>query len=161
MDSTLGCGCAVCTSATRATVAQASVLLRWREPGWGRRERVVVIDTGRISANKHCATASLAWTRFFTRTRTLTTFWAWMTCARSALRSRAKAAHSALCLAANGQVLERIYDYTFSEQSTYPPCARSLQPLVSAPRFTRRAAARALLHGRWRLPVFALAAPPI
>jgi len=33
--------------------------------------------------------------------------------------------HSALCLAANGQVLERIYDYTFSEQSLIPPCARS------------------------------------
>src|ERR1039457_6690516 len=43
---TLGCACAVCTSADpRDRRLRPSVLLRWREQAAGR-ERVVVIDTG-------------------------------------------------------------------------------------------------------------------
>ena len=45
---TLGCGCAVCTSADpRDRRLRPSALVRWMEPGAdGGRERVVVIDTG-------------------------------------------------------------------------------------------------------------------
>ena len=44
---TLGCGCAVCTSAdARDRRLRPSVLVRWNEAGQGGRERAVVIDTG-------------------------------------------------------------------------------------------------------------------
>ena len=45
---TLGCGCAVCTSADpRDRRLRPSALVRWKDPeADGERERVVVIDTG-------------------------------------------------------------------------------------------------------------------
>ena len=44
---TLGCACAVCTSADpHDRRLRPSVLVRWTEPGQAEAERIVVIDTG-------------------------------------------------------------------------------------------------------------------
>ena len=54
--------------------------------------------------------------------------------------------------------LRRIYDYTFSPEATYPTRARvQLEPLAERTEIAWRGILRVpLLHGRWRLPDFAL-----
>lgn len=129
---TLGCDCAVCASTDpRDRRLRPSVLLRWREPGLGR-ERVVVIDTGpdfREQALRNGLTRVDA--VFYThshadhimgmddlRPLSFTVF-------------REGGPIPLYATPETAEVLGRIYDYTFSEQSTYPTRARvQLQPLA-------------------------------
>ena len=134
---TLGCDCAVCTSADpRDRRLRPSVLLRWREPENGAglgsgRERVVVIDTGpdfreqALRNDLHRVDAV-----FYThshadhilglddlRPLSFTVF-------------REGGTIPLYASAETIAVLERIYDYTFSPQATYPTRARvRLEPL--------------------------------
>ena len=134
---TLGCDCAVCTSADpRDRRLRPSVLLRWREPENGAglgsgRERVVVIDTGpdfreqALRNDLHRVDAV-----FYThshadhilglddlRPLSFTVF-------------REGGTIPLYASAETIAVLERIYDYTFSPQATYTTRARvRLEPL--------------------------------
>jgi len=134
---TLGCNCAVCRSTdTHDRRLRPSVLLRWREPENGAglgsgRERVVVIDTGpdfreqALRNDLHRVDAV-----FYThshadhilglddlRPLSFTVF-------------REGGTIPLYASAETIAVLERIYDYTFSPQATYPTRARvRLEPL--------------------------------
>jgi phosphoribosyl 1,2-cyclic phosphate phosphodiesterase len=122
---TLGCECAVCTSADpRDRRLRPSLLLRWREQGGGR-ERVVVIDTGpdfREQALRNGLTRVDA--VFYThshadhimgmddlRPLSFTVF-------------REGGPIPLYATPETAETLERIYDYTFSPQATYPTRAR-------------------------------------
>jgi phosphoribosyl 1,2-cyclic phosphate phosphodiesterase len=131
---TLGCDCAVCTSADpRDRRLRPSVLLRWREPGQPR-ERVVVIDTGpdfREQALRNGLTRVDA--VFYThphadhimgmddlRPLSFTVF-------------REGGPIPLYASPESSRVLERIFDYTFSPNSTYPTRARvQLEPLAQS-----------------------------
>ena len=127
---TLGCDCAVCTSADpHDKRLRPSVLLRWRERG---RERVVVIDTGPDFREQALRTGL---TRvdavFYThshadhimglddlRPLSFTVF-------------REGGPIPLYASAETAAVLECIYEYTFSPQATYPNRARvQLHPLT-------------------------------
>jgi phosphoribosyl 1,2-cyclic phosphate phosphodiesterase len=129
---TIGCNCAVCTSDDpRDRRLRPSVLLRWREPGL-ERERVVVIDTGpdfREQALRNGLTRVDA--VFYThshadhilgmddlRPLSFTVF-------------RESGPIPLYAATQTAEVLERIYEYTFSPQATYPNRARvQLRPLA-------------------------------
>ncbi|MGD0801508.1 MAG: MBL fold metallo-hydrolase [Terracidiphilus sp.] len=129
---TLGCECAVCSSDDpRDRRLRPSVLLRWREPGQVQ-ERVVVIDTGpdfREQALRNGLTRVDA--VFYThshadhilglddlRPLSFTVF-------------REGGPIPLYASAETIEVLERVYDYTFSPNSTYPTRARvQLHPLA-------------------------------
>lgn len=130
---TLGCRCAVCTSADpHDRRLRPSVLLRWNEPGPdGAQERIVVIDTGpdfREQALRTDLTRVDA--VFYThghadhilglddlRPLSFTVF-------------RQGAPILLYATPETSAVLERIYDYTFSPDATYPNRARvRLTPL--------------------------------
>jgi phosphoribosyl 1,2-cyclic phosphate phosphodiesterase len=131
---TLGCDCAVCLSCDpRDRRLRPSALLRWRQVGQhGDRERVVVIDTGpdfREQALRCGLTRVDA--VFYTHAH------ADHILGMDDLRPLSfKAFHEdgPIPLYASPEttmVLERIYDYTFSSQATYPTRARvQLQPLA-------------------------------
>jgi len=129
---TLGCDCAVCTSEDpRDRRLRPSLLLRWNAEG---RERVVVIDTGpdfREQALRNGLTRVDA--VFYThghadhilglddlRPLSFTNF--------------REGGHIPLYASeATGEVLRRIYDYTFSPDATYPNRARvHIEPLKEA-----------------------------
>jgi phosphoribosyl 1,2-cyclic phosphate phosphodiesterase len=128
---TLGCRCAVCTSADpRDRRLRPSVLVSWREDGGGR-ERLVVIDTGPDFREQALR--------------------AGVTRVDAVLYTHAHADHilgmddlRPLSFAAvleggpiplyaapeTAEVMERIFEYTFSPQATYPTRARvQLEPL--------------------------------
>jgi phosphoribosyl 1,2-cyclic phosphate phosphodiesterase len=127
---TLGCQCAVCTSEDpRDRRLRPSVLLRWSEKG---RERVAVIDTGpdfREQALRNGLTRVDA--VFYThshadhimglddlRPLSFTVF-------------REGGPIPLYATPETAEVLERIFDYTFSPSATYPNRARvQLQPLA-------------------------------
>jgi phosphoribosyl 1,2-cyclic phosphate phosphodiesterase len=135
---TLGCDCAVCTSSDpHDRRLRPSILLRWNEPapdsaGAAAQERVVVIDTGpdfREQALRNGITRVDA--VFYTHghadhmlglddLRPLS------------FRSFREAGPIPLYASAETmEVLERVYEYTFSPLSTYPTRARvALQPLA-------------------------------
>jgi phosphoribosyl 1,2-cyclic phosphate phosphodiesterase len=130
---TLGCHCAVCTSTDpRDRRLRPSVLLRWQEHGrGGARERVVVIDTGpdfREQALRNGLTRvdAVLYTHSHAdhilglddlRPLSFTVF-------------REGAPIPLYATPETTEVLERIYDYTFSPQATYPNRARvQLEPL--------------------------------
>jgi phosphoribosyl 1,2-cyclic phosphate phosphodiesterase len=122
---TLGCDCPVCTSADpRDRRLRPSALLRWHEQGCGR-ERVVVIDTGpdfREQALRNGLTRVDA--VFYTHSH------ADHILGMDDLRPLSFAVFregGPIPLYASPEtaaVLQRIYDYTFSEHSTYPTRAR-------------------------------------
>ncbi|MGA2807210.1 MAG: MBL fold metallo-hydrolase [Terracidiphilus sp.] len=130
---TLGCGCAVCTSTDpRDRRLRPSLLLRWQEHvRGGARERVIVIDTGpdfREQALRNGLTRvdAVLYTHSHAdhilglddlRPLSFTVF-------------REGGPIPLYATAETAEVLERIYDYTFSPQATYPNRARvELQPL--------------------------------
>lgn len=131
---TLGCGCAVCTSADpHDRRLRPSLLLRWRDPAQpGAHERVVVIDTGpdfREQALRNGLTRVDA--VFYThshadhilglddlRPLSFTVF-------------REGGPIPLYATPETAAVLERIFEYTFSPRSTYPTRARvQLEPLA-------------------------------
>jgi phosphoribosyl 1,2-cyclic phosphate phosphodiesterase len=127
---TLGCSCAVCTSADpRDRRLRPSVLVRWLGPDG--RQRVVVIDTGpdfreqalRLSLTRIDAV-------FYTHAH------ADHILGLDDLRPLSFASYRAggpiplYASADTASVLERIYEYTFSPHATYPNRARvKLRPL--------------------------------
>jgi phosphoribosyl 1,2-cyclic phosphate phosphodiesterase len=119
---TLGCGCAVCTSADpRDRRLRPSVLVRWTEPGKqageaGGRERVVVIDTGPDFREQ----ALRSGLKGLDDLRPLSF---------TALREGGPIPLYAAPETA--AVLEQIFEYTFSPLATYPTRARvRLEPLA-------------------------------
>ncbi len=138
---TLGCGCAVCTSDDpRDRRLRPSVLLRWSEPGQaGERERIVILDTGpdfREQALRNGLTRVDA--VFYTHSH------ADHILGMDDLRPLSFAVFregGPIPLYASpetAEVLERIYEYTFSPRATYPTRARvELRPLAE----------RTLVHG--------------
>ncbi|MFZ0744406.1 MAG: MBL fold metallo-hydrolase [Terracidiphilus sp.] len=134
---TLGCGCAVCTSADpHDRRLRPSVLLRWQQ---SRRERVVVIDTGpdfREQALRNGLTRvdAVLYTHGHAdhilglddlRPLSFTVF-------------REGGTIPLFASKATAEVLGRIYDYTFSPKATYPNRARvRIEPLED----------RTLVHG--------------
>jgi len=130
---TLGCDCAVCTSEdTHDRRLRPSVLVRWSETGQGGgRERVVVIDTG-PDFREQALRAGLKRVDavFYTHSH------ADHILGLDDLRPLSFAAFregGPIPLYASPEtaaVLERVYEYTFSVQATYPTRARvELQPL--------------------------------
>jgi phosphoribosyl 1,2-cyclic phosphate phosphodiesterase len=128
---TLGCGCAVCTSADpRDRRLRPALLLRWRQQV-GSRERVVVIDTGpdfREQALRNSLTRVDA--VFYTHSH------ADHIMGMDDLRPlsfnvfREGGPIPLYAAPETASVLERIYDYTFSPSATYPNRARvQLHPL--------------------------------
>jgi len=156
---TLGCDCAVCTSADpRDRRLRPSVLLRWHEQGrLGGRERVVVIDTGpdfreqALRAGLHRLDAVL-YTHAHAdhilglddlRPLSFTVF-------------REGADLPLYVTPETRQAIERIFDYTFSPQATYPNRARATlhnlgdHATIHGVRFTRVP----VLHGEMEISGF-------
>ena len=138
---TLGCDCVVCTSDDpHDRRLRPSILLRWNEPGQGDgSERVVVFDTGpdfREQALRNGLTRVDA--VFYTHSH------ADHILGMDDLRPFSFAAFhkgGPIPLYASpetAEALERIYEYTFSPQATYPTRARvELRPLAE----------RTMVHG--------------
>jgi phosphoribosyl 1,2-cyclic phosphate phosphodiesterase len=129
---TLGCGCAVCTSADpRDRRLRPSVLLRWREQASGR-ECVVVIDTGpdfREQALRNGLTRVDA--VFYTHSHADHILGMDDLRPLSFIVFREGAPIPLYATPETTVVLERMYDYTFSPLATYPTRARvELRPLA-------------------------------
>ncbi|MGA2887450.1 MAG: MBL fold metallo-hydrolase [Terracidiphilus sp.] len=129
---TLGCDCAVCTSQDpHDRRLRPSVLLRWREPAQGR-ERVVVIDTGpdfREQALRNGLTRVDA--VFYTHSHADHILGLDDLRPLSFASFREDGPIPLYAAPKTAEVLERIYEYTFSPQATYPTRARvQLKPLA-------------------------------
>jgi phosphoribosyl 1,2-cyclic phosphate phosphodiesterase len=154
---TLGCGCAVCTSADpRDRRLRPSVLLRWREQAGGR-ERVVVIDTGpdfREQALRNGLTRVDA--VFYTHSHADHILGMDDLRPLSFTVYREGGPIPLYATPETAEVLERIYDYTFSPRATYPNRAGSnCGRWPSALRFTASSfCACRLLHGEMEIAGF-------
>lgn len=152
---TLGCSCAVCTSADpHDKRLRPSVLLRWRE---GERERVVVIDTGpdfREQALRNGLTRVDA--VLYTHGHADHILGLDDLRPLSFTVSREGGVIPLFASEATSEVLRRIYDYTFSPDATYPTRARvRIEPLgerttVHGVEFLRVP----LLHGKMEIAGF-------
>ncbi len=122
---TLGCDCAVCTSTDpRDRRLRPSVLLRWDDPEGGR-QRVVVIDTGpdfREQALRNHLTHLDA--VFYTHSHADHIMGLDDLRPLSFIHFRESGPIPLYASRQTAAVLERIYDYTFSPQATYPTRAR-------------------------------------
>jgi phosphoribosyl 1,2-cyclic phosphate phosphodiesterase len=131
---TLGCGCTVCTSDDpHDRRLRPSVLLRWHEAGFdGIRERVVVIDTGpdfREQALRNGLTHVDA--VFYTHSHADHILGLDDLRPLSFKTFRRDGPIPLYAAAETARVLEKIFDYTFSPQATYPNRARvRLEPLA-------------------------------
>ncbi len=129
---TLGCGCAVCTSADpRDRRLRPSGAVRWTEPETGI-ERVVVIDTG-PDFREQVLSAGIQRVDAVFYTHAHADHILGMDDLRplSFKAFRESSAPIPLYAAPDAaEVLKRIFDYTFSPQATYPNRARvQLEPL--------------------------------
>ena len=129
---TLGCACAVCASAdVHNRRLRPSVLLRWREPAAGA-ERTVVIDTGpdfREQALRERITHVDA--VFYTHAHADHILGMDDLRPLSFISSRQGGPIPLYANAESSAVLEQVFAYTFSPQSTYPTRARvQLAPLA-------------------------------
>jgi phosphoribosyl 1,2-cyclic phosphate phosphodiesterase len=129
---TLGCDCAVCTSEDpRDRRLRPSVVVRWQETG-SVPERVVVIDTG-PDFREQALRAGLTRVDAVLYTHSHADHILGLDDLRP-LSFAALREGGAIPLYATREtalVLERIFDYTFSPQATYPTRARvQLQPLA-------------------------------
>ena len=152
---TLGCGCAVCTSADpHDRRLRPSVLLRWQQEG---RERVVVIDTGpdfreQALRNRLTRVDAVLYTHNHAdhilglddlRPLSFTVF-------------REGGTIPLFASDATAEVLRQVFDYTFSPSATYPTRARvRIEPLrdvteVYGVEFIRLP----LLHGQMEISGF-------
>lgn len=134
---TLGCDCAVCTSADpRDRRLRPSALLRWAQPGADERERAVVFDTGPDFREQALRAGLMRLDAvFYTHSHADHIFG--MDDLRP-LSFRASREGGPIPLYAAPEtiaVLERVYEYTFSPQATYPTRARvTLEPLAECNR---------------------------
>jgi phosphoribosyl 1,2-cyclic phosphate phosphodiesterase len=123
---TVGCDCAVCTSTDpHDRRLRPSVLLRWRDPAEESRERVVLIDTGpdfREQALRNHLTHVDA--IFYTHSHADHILGLDDLRPISFTMFREGGPIPLYALPKTAAVLEHIFDYTFSPQSTYPNRAR-------------------------------------
>jgi phosphoribosyl 1,2-cyclic phosphate phosphodiesterase len=130
---TLGCGCAVCASTDpRDRRLRPSVLLRWREPAEGGRERVVIIDTGPDFREQALRTKL---TRvdavFYTHSHADHIMGLDDLRPLSFAVFREDGPIPLYATPPAKAVIERVFDYTFSPHATYPNRARvELHPLT-------------------------------
>lgn len=129
---TLGCDCAVCTSEDpRDRRLRPSIVVRWQETGSARR-RVVVIDTG-PDFREQALRAGLTRVDAVLYTHSHADHILGLDDLRplSFVALREGGAIPLYATPETALVLERIFDYTFSPQATYPTRARvQLQPLA-------------------------------
>jgi phosphoribosyl 1,2-cyclic phosphate phosphodiesterase len=155
---TLGCDCAVCTSDDpRDRRLRPSVLLTWRDPGQDGRERFVVIDTGpdfreQALRNRLKGVDAI----FYTHGHADHILGLDDLRPLSFLTYRESGPIPLYASQETTEVLERVFDYTFSPHATYPNRARvRLEPLeerttVHGVEFIRIP----LLHGRMKISGF-------
>lgn len=133
---TLGCDCAVCTSADpRDRRLRPSVLLRWSAPENGR-ERVVVIDTG-PDFREQALRTRLEHVDAVFYTHSHADHIMGLDDLRPLSFSTFRRGGPIPLYAApeTASVLERVFDYTFSPDSTYPTRARvHMEPLTERTR---------------------------
>jgi phosphoribosyl 1,2-cyclic phosphate phosphodiesterase len=134
---TLGCDCGVCTSADpRDRRLRPSVLLRWNGPGAGR-ERVVLIDTG-PDFREQALRTRLGHIDAVFYTHSHADHIMGLDDLRPLTFASLGKGGSPIPLYAAPQtaaVLKRIFDYTFSPESTYPTRARvHIEPLAERTR---------------------------
>jgi phosphoribosyl 1,2-cyclic phosphate phosphodiesterase len=129
---TLGCGCVVCASEDpRDRRLRPSALVRWNDAGEGGRERVVVIDTG-PDFREQALRAGLKRVDAVLYTHSHADHILGLDDLRPlSFAAFREGGPIPLYSAADvAKVLERIYEYTFSPQATYPNRARvKLEPL--------------------------------
>jgi phosphoribosyl 1,2-cyclic phosphate phosphodiesterase len=128
---TLGCGCAVCTSAdTRDRRLRPSVLLKWKDGS--DRERAVIIDTG-PDFREQALRARLSHVDAVLYTHAHADHILGLDDLRPLSFASFRAGGSLPLYAApqTAEVLERVFDYHFSSGSMYPTRARvRLEPLA-------------------------------
>ena len=128
---TLGCDCPVCTSTDpRDRRLRPSVLLRWNHPTGGR-DRVVVIDTGPDFREQALRTRLTHVDAIFYTHSHADHIMGLDDLRPLSFKSFRQGGPIPLhATPETASVLERIYDYTFSPQSTYPTRARvHIEPL--------------------------------
>ncbi len=156
---TLGCDCAVCTSADpHDRRLRPSALLRWNEENSnGGRERAVVIDTG-PDFREQALRAGLRRVDAVFYTHAHADHILGMDDLRplSFVAFREGGPIPLYATAETAEVLERIYDYTFSPQATYPNRARvQLEPLAERNRIHGVEFLRVpVLHGGMKIAGF-------
>lgn len=120
---TLGCGCAVCTSADpHDRRLRPSVLLRWHESG---RERVVVIDTGPDFREQSLRNGlSRVDAVFYTHGHADHVLGMDDLRPLSFVAAREGGQIPLYASEETAETLRRVFDYTFSPEATYPTRAR-------------------------------------
>jgi phosphoribosyl 1,2-cyclic phosphate phosphodiesterase len=154
---TLGCRCAVCTSEDqRDRRLRPSVLLRWRAAD-GKPERVVVIDTG-PDFREQALRSHLRHIDAVLYTHSHADHIMGMDDLRPLSFASVRAAGPIPLYAApqTSEVLERIFDYHFSSDSTYPTRARvRIEPLTERMRVHEAEIVRVpVMHGRMEIAGF-------
>lgn len=122
---TVGCGCSVCTSADRRDRRlRPSIMVRWRDAGG--RERTVVIDTG-PDFREQALRVNLTRLDAVLYTHAHADHILGMDDLRPLSFAMQRESGEAIPLYAapeTAEVLERVYEYTFSADATYPTRAR-------------------------------------